>query len=101
VVHHSDTKVDATTGARLHPGDYAVREIFALGALVLTGAPLSGVGVFSSNSLKKFIPFIVLTVSSISHVYVLIVSLIRFTDFLAFQVFCTFRKRIKPDGLRR
>jgi sterol desaturase/sphingolipid hydroxylase (fatty acid hydroxylase superfamily) len=29
VVHHSDTKVDATTGARLHPGDYAVREVSA------------------------------------------------------------------------
>jgi sterol desaturase/sphingolipid hydroxylase (fatty acid hydroxylase superfamily) len=41
VVHHSDTKVDATTGARLHPGDYAVREIFALGALIVTGAPLA------------------------------------------------------------
>ena len=41
VVHHSDTKVDATTGARLHPGDYAVREVFALGALILTGAPLA------------------------------------------------------------
>lgn len=41
VVHHSDTKVDATTGARLHPGDYAVREVFALGTLVVTGAPLA------------------------------------------------------------
>ena len=41
VVHHSDTKVDATTGARLHPGDYAVRETFALAAMVLTGAPLA------------------------------------------------------------
>ena len=41
VIHHSDTKVDATTGTRLHPGDFAVREVFALGALVLTGAPLA------------------------------------------------------------
>jgi sterol desaturase/sphingolipid hydroxylase (fatty acid hydroxylase superfamily) len=41
VVHHSDTKVDATTGARLHPGDYAVRELFALGALAITGASLA------------------------------------------------------------
>jgi sterol desaturase/sphingolipid hydroxylase (fatty acid hydroxylase superfamily) len=41
VVHHSDTKVDATTGARLHPGDYTVREVFALAALVLAGAPLA------------------------------------------------------------
>ncbi len=41
VVHHSDTKVDATTGARLHPGDYAVREVFALAAMIVTGAPLA------------------------------------------------------------
>ena len=41
VIHHSDTKVDATTGTRLHPGDFVVREVFALGALVLTGAPLA------------------------------------------------------------
>jgi len=41
VVHHSDTKVDATTGARLHPGDYALREVFALATLVVTGAPLA------------------------------------------------------------
>jgi len=41
VVHHSDTKVDATTGARLHPGDYTVRETFALAAVVLSGAPLA------------------------------------------------------------
>ena len=41
VIHHSDTKVDATTGTRLHPGDFAVREVFALSALVLTGAPLA------------------------------------------------------------
>lgn len=41
VIHHSDTKVDATTGTRLHPGDFAVREVFALSALILTGAPLA------------------------------------------------------------
>ncbi len=41
VVHHSDTKVDATTGVRLHPGDYAVRETFALAAVLATGAPLA------------------------------------------------------------
>mgnify|MGYP002624475926 FL=1 len=41
VVHHSDTKVDATTGTRLHPGDFAVRETIALAALILTGAPLA------------------------------------------------------------
>jgi sterol desaturase/sphingolipid hydroxylase (fatty acid hydroxylase superfamily) len=41
VVHHSDTHVDATTGTRLHPGDFAVREVIALLALFLTGAPLA------------------------------------------------------------
>jgi sterol desaturase/sphingolipid hydroxylase (fatty acid hydroxylase superfamily) len=41
VVHHSDTKVDATTGTRLHPGDFAVRETIAVAALILTGAPLA------------------------------------------------------------
>jgi len=41
VVHHSDTKVDATTGTRLHPGDFAVREVIALVALLVTGAPLA------------------------------------------------------------
>ena len=41
VIHHSDTKVDATTGTRLHPGDFAVREVFALAAHILTGAPLA------------------------------------------------------------
>ena len=40
-VHHSDTKVDATTGARLHPGDYLVRELFALAATVLVGATIA------------------------------------------------------------
>lgn len=41
VIHHSDRKVDATTGVRLHPGDLAVREVFALLAMILTGAPLA------------------------------------------------------------
>ena len=41
MIHHSDTKVDATTGTRHHPGDYIFREIFALIAVVLLGAPLS------------------------------------------------------------
>ena len=41
MVHHSDTNVDATTGTRHHPGDYILREAFALLAIFLTGAPLS------------------------------------------------------------
>ena len=41
MVHHSDTKVDATTGTRLHPGDYFVREVFALGAIMILGLPIA------------------------------------------------------------
>ncbi len=41
MVHHSDTKVVATTGTRHHPGDYFLREVFALGAIVLIGAPIA------------------------------------------------------------
>ena len=40
VVHHGDEKVDATTGTRIHPGDYLVRECFVLTALVVGGIPL-------------------------------------------------------------
>ncbi len=40
LVHHSDTKVDATTGTRHHPGDYFVRELFALATICLFGIPL-------------------------------------------------------------
>ena len=41
MVHHSDTHVDATTGTRHHPGDYLLREIFALFTIVLIGAPVA------------------------------------------------------------
>jgi len=41
MIHHSDTKVDATTGTRHHPGDYVMREVFALIAVVLLGAPFA------------------------------------------------------------
>ena len=41
MVHHSDSKVDATTGTRHHPGDYILREIFSLGAVILAGMPLA------------------------------------------------------------
>ena len=35
MVHHSDTKVDATSGTRHHPGDFLLREAFALVAPAL------------------------------------------------------------------
>lgn len=41
MVHHSDTKVDATTGTRHHPGDFVLRESFALLGVVFLGAPIA------------------------------------------------------------
>ncbi|GJM30430.1 MAG: hypothetical protein DHS20C17_30650 [Cyclobacteriaceae bacterium] len=41
LIHHSDTKVDATRGTRLHPGDYFFRETAALLAIVLAGVPFA------------------------------------------------------------
>lgn len=41
LVHHSDTKVDATTGTRHHPLDFIIRETFALFAVIITGMPLA------------------------------------------------------------
>lgn len=41
MVHHSDTKVDATTGTRHHPGDYLLREVFAIATVVVFGIPVS------------------------------------------------------------
>lgn len=41
MVHHSDTKVDATTGTRHHPGDYLVREVFALATILIFGIPIA------------------------------------------------------------
>lgn len=41
LVHHSDTNVDATTGTRHHPGDYAIREVFSLVTVLIFGIPLA------------------------------------------------------------
>ena len=41
LVHHSDTHVDATTGTRHHPGDYVLREVFALLAVIIAGLPFA------------------------------------------------------------
>ena len=41
MVHHSDTHVDATTGTRHHPGDYIIRELFALIAIFISGMPVA------------------------------------------------------------
>ena len=41
MIHHSDTKVDATTGTRHHPGDYLLREMFGLATAVIIGIPVA------------------------------------------------------------
>ena len=41
IVHHSDKNIDATTGTRHHPIDFLIRELFALGAVVIMGMPIS------------------------------------------------------------
>jgi len=41
MVHHADTHVDATTGPRLHPGDFILRETLSLVVVIVMGAPLS------------------------------------------------------------
>lgn len=41
MIHHSDTHVDATTGTRHHPLDYAVRETFSLGVVLALGVPVA------------------------------------------------------------
>lgn len=41
MVHHSDTKVDVTSGTRHHPIDFMMRETFALLAIIIAGLPLA------------------------------------------------------------
>jgi sterol desaturase/sphingolipid hydroxylase (fatty acid hydroxylase superfamily) len=41
MIHHSDTKVDATTGTRHHPGDFILRELFGLATAIVIGIPVS------------------------------------------------------------
>ena len=51
MVHHSDTHVDATTGTRHHPGDYFIREIYALAAIILSGMPVAFYLVYRVSSI--------------------------------------------------
>ncbi|WP_291866456.1 sterol desaturase family protein [Maribacter sp.] len=41
MVHHSDTDLDVTSGTRHHPGDFIIREFFALIAVVIAGLPFA------------------------------------------------------------
>jgi sterol desaturase/sphingolipid hydroxylase (fatty acid hydroxylase superfamily) len=40
MVHHSDTKVDVTTGTRHHPGEWLFREFFAIIGILMLGLPV-------------------------------------------------------------
>lgn len=41
LVHHSDTKVDVTTGTRHHPGEWLFREFFTIVGIVVLGIPIA------------------------------------------------------------
>lgn len=48
VIHHSDTKVDVTTGLRHHPGDSLLRGIFFLLLIFFSGAPMYAVMIYQT-----------------------------------------------------
>ena len=63
LVHHSDTNVDTTTGLRLHPFDYLVRESFAILGVFILDAPLAFYLIFRFIHIDNFI-FICSSVTS-------------------------------------
>jgi len=48
VIHHSDTKVDVTTGLRHHPGDSLLRGLFFLLLIFVSGAPMYSVMMYQT-----------------------------------------------------
>ena len=48
LIHHSDTKVDVTTGLRHHPGDSLLRGIFFLLLILISGAPMYAVMIYQT-----------------------------------------------------
>ncbi|GAB3007944.1 hypothetical protein GCM10027051_05170 [Niabella terrae] len=48
LIHHSDNKVDVTTGLRHHPGDSLLRGIFFLLLIFVSGAPMYGVMIYQT-----------------------------------------------------
>lgn len=48
LIHHSDTKVDVTTGLRHHPGDSLLRGLFFLLFILLSGAPMYAVMIYQT-----------------------------------------------------
>ncbi|MBK5273337.1 MAG: sterol desaturase family protein, partial [Bacteroidia bacterium] len=48
LIHHSDNKVDVTTGLRHHPGDSILRGIFFLLLIFVSGAPVYAVMIYQT-----------------------------------------------------
>ncbi|MCH5599990.1 sterol desaturase family protein [Niabella ginsengisoli] len=48
LIHHSDNKVDVTTGLRHHPGDSLLRGIFFLLLIFMSGAPMYSVMIYQT-----------------------------------------------------
>jgi len=48
LIHHSDNKVDVTTGLRHHPGDSILRGIFFLILIFISGAPVYAVMIYQT-----------------------------------------------------
>jgi sterol desaturase/sphingolipid hydroxylase (fatty acid hydroxylase superfamily) len=46
LIHHSDRKVDVTTGLRHHPGDSLLRGIFFLLLIFISGAPMYSIMIY-------------------------------------------------------
>ena len=46
LIHHSDTKVDVTTGLRHHPGDSMLRGLFFLALIFISGAPMYSIMIY-------------------------------------------------------
>jgi sterol desaturase/sphingolipid hydroxylase (fatty acid hydroxylase superfamily) len=46
LIHHSDTKVDVTTGLRHHPGDSLLRGLFFLILIFISGAPMYSIMIY-------------------------------------------------------
>jgi sterol desaturase/sphingolipid hydroxylase (fatty acid hydroxylase superfamily) len=48
LIHHTDNKVDVTTGLRHHPGDSILRGIFFMLLIFISGAPMYGVMIYQT-----------------------------------------------------
>jgi sterol desaturase/sphingolipid hydroxylase (fatty acid hydroxylase superfamily) len=48
LIHHSDNKVDVTTGLRHHPGDSILRGLFFMLLILVSGAPMYAVMIYQT-----------------------------------------------------